>query len=41
MWLQGQMKEIRKKISEQTQKFVDDNPDLKKTKTQKGPTIQR
>lgn len=35
------MKEIRKKISEQTQKFVDDNPDLKKTKTKKGPTIQR
>lgn len=29
------MKEIRKKISEQTQKFVDDNPDFKKTKTQK------
>lgn len=39
------MKEIRKKIREQTQKslqkFVDDNPDFKKTKTQKGPTIQR
>lgn len=39
------MKEISKKISEQTQKslqkFVDDNLDFKKTKTQKGPTIQR
>ncbi|WP_331198008.1 hypothetical protein [Limosilactobacillus fermentum] len=29
------MKKVRKKISEQTQKFVDDNPDFKKTKTQK------
>ena len=34
------MKEIRKKISEQTQKslqkFVDDNPDLKKQKHKKN-----
>lgn len=35
------MKEVRNKISEQTQKFVDDSPDFKKTKTQKRPTIQR
>lgn len=37
------MKEIRKKISEQTQKslqkFVDDNPDFKKTKRTNYSTL--